>query len=163
MAWTAEPRRAADRRGLRYPSGPTDAEWGLVAPLIRPAKHGGGPRKVDVREVLNAVFHVLSTGCLWCAPPKGLPPKSTVRDHFSRWEWEGTIGRIRHALCVAAREGAGRGPARRRRSSTARRRRARERGLHARPFRLRRGPPGAEDGGCRRPHRHVEDGVCPPL
>jgi hypothetical protein len=34
MVWTAEHRRAADRRGLRYPSDLTDAEWALVAPLI---------------------------------------------------------------------------------------------------------------------------------
>ena len=66
MAWTAEHRRAADRRGLRYPSDLTDAEWALVAPLIRPAKRGGRRRSVDVREVLNAVFYLLSTGCQWC-------------------------------------------------------------------------------------------------
>ena len=36
MTWTAEHRRAADRRGLRYPSDMTDAEWALVRPLIRP-------------------------------------------------------------------------------------------------------------------------------
>ncbi|WP_431272187.1 IS5 family transposase [Dankookia sp. P2] len=108
MAWTAEHRRAADRRGLRYPSDLTDAEWALVAPLIRPAKHGGRPRKVDVREVLNAVFYVLSAGCQWSALPKDLPPKSTVWDYFSRWEWEGTIERIHHALYVAVRESAGR-------------------------------------------------------
>lgn len=41
MAWTAEHRRAADWRGLRYPSDLTHAEWALVAPLIRPATHGG--------------------------------------------------------------------------------------------------------------------------
>jgi transposase len=57
---------------------------------------------VDVREVLNAVFYVLSTGCQWSALPKDLPPKSTVWDYFSRWEWEGTIERIHHALYVAA-------------------------------------------------------------
>jgi transposase len=56
MAWTAERRRAADRRGLRYPSDLTDAEWAVVAPLIRPARHGGRSRKVDVRGVLNAAF-----------------------------------------------------------------------------------------------------------
>jgi len=63
---------------------------------------------VDVREVLNAVFYVLSTGCQWSALPKDLPPKSTVWDYFSRWEWEGTIERIHHALYVAVREQAGR-------------------------------------------------------
>lgn len=108
MAWTAEHRRAADRRGLRYPSDLTDAEWSLAAPLIRPAKRGGRPRTVDVREVLNAVFYVPSTGCQWGALPKDLPPKSTVSDYFSRWEWEGTIERIHHVLDVAVREQAGR-------------------------------------------------------
>lgn len=108
MAWTVEHRRAADRRGLRYPSDLTDAEWALVAPLIRPAKRGGRPRTVDVREVLNAIFSVLSTGCQWAALPKDLPPKSTVWDYFSRWEWEGTTARIHHALSVAVREQAGR-------------------------------------------------------
>ena len=108
MAWTAEHRRAADRRGLRYPSDLTDAEWALVVPLIRPAKRGGRRRTVDVREVLNAVFYVLSTGCQWQALPKDLPPKSTAWDYFSRWEWEGTIERIHHILYVAVREQAGR-------------------------------------------------------
>ena len=41
MTWTAEHRRAADRRGLRYPSDMTDAEWALVQPMIRPARCGG--------------------------------------------------------------------------------------------------------------------------
>ena len=59
---------------------------------------------MDVREVLNAVFYVLSTGCQWQALPKDLPPKSTVWDYFSRWEWEGTIERIHHVLYVAVRE-----------------------------------------------------------
>ena len=108
MGWTAEHRRAADRRGLRYPSDLTDDEWALVAPLIGPAKHGGRPRTANVREVLNAVFYVLSTGCQWSALPKDLPPKSTAWDYFSRWEWEGTIERIHHVLYVAVREQAGR-------------------------------------------------------
>ena len=67
--WKPEYRRAADRRGLRYPSDLTDAEWTLVAPLIRPAKRDGRPRTVNVREVLNAIFYVLSTGCQWNARP----------------------------------------------------------------------------------------------
>jgi transposase len=108
MAWATEHRRAADRRGLRYPSDLTDAEWALVSPLIRPAKHGCRPRRVNVREVLNAVFYVLSIGCPWSALPKGLPPKSRVWDYFSRWEWDGTIERIHHTLYVAVRKQAGR-------------------------------------------------------
>ena len=108
MAWTAEHRLAAARRGLRYPTDLTDTEWALVAPLIRPAKHGGRPRTVDVREVLNAIFYLLSTGCQWNALPKDLPPRSTVHDYLSRWDWDGTIERVHHLLYVAVREAAGR-------------------------------------------------------
>ena len=108
MTWTAEHRRAADRRGLRYPSDMTDAEWALVRPLIRPAKRGGRPRTVDVREVLIAIFYVLSTGCQWQAMPKDLPSKSTAWSYFSLWDWDGTIERIHHTLYVAERERAGR-------------------------------------------------------
>ena len=106
--WKPEHRRAADRRVLRYPSDLSDAEWDLVAPLIPPAKRGGRPRKVDVREVLNAIFYVLSTGCQWHALPSDLPPRSTVWDYLDLWEWNGTIERIHHELYVRCREQAGR-------------------------------------------------------
>ncbi len=106
--WKPEHRAAADRGRLRCPSDLTDAEWALIEPLIPPAKHGGRKRTVDVREVLNGIFYVLSTGCQWTALPKDLPPKSTVYDYFDLWEWDGTLARIRHELYVAVRERAGR-------------------------------------------------------
>ena len=105
--WKPEHRRTADRRGLRYPSGLTDAEWALVGPAIPPAKRGGRRREVNVREVLNAIFDVLSTGCQWAALPKDLPPKSTAHAYFMLWEWDGTLERIHHALDVATRERGG--------------------------------------------------------
>ena len=101
-------RRAADRRELGYPSDLIDAKWALVAPLIRPAKRGGRPRSVDVREVLNAIFYVLSTGCQWNAIPSDLPPRSTVWDYLDLWEWDGTIARVHDALYVESRERSGR-------------------------------------------------------
>src|SRR5258705_12830827 len=78
--WKAEPRLAADRRGLRYPSDLTDAEWAIVAAMIPLGRHDGRRRSVNVREVLNGIFYVLWTGCQWKALPKDLPPKSTVHD-----------------------------------------------------------------------------------
>jgi transposase len=106
--WKPEHRAAADRRGLRYPSDLTDDEWALVAPLIRPAKRGGRPRSVNVREVLNAVFYVLWTGCQWKALPKDFPPRSTVWAYFDLWSYDGTLARIHEALYVALREAEGR-------------------------------------------------------
>ena len=61
-----------------------------------------------MREVLNAIFYVLSTGCQWKALPKDLPPKSTAHYYFMLWDWDRTLERIHHALYVAAREQAGR-------------------------------------------------------
>jgi transposase len=106
--WTSEHRRDADRSGLRYPSDLTDAEWGLVKSMIPPAKHGGRPRDVNLREVLNSIFYVLWTGCQWGALPKDLVPKSTAHSYFMLWEWDGTLERIHHALYVAERERQGR-------------------------------------------------------
>ncbi len=69
-SWTQEHRQSHER-GLRYPSDLTDAEWALVGALIPPARRGGRPRDVDIREVLNAVFYLLSTGCQRDALPQG--------------------------------------------------------------------------------------------
>ena len=68
--WTTEIRGRYDRDRLRYPSDLTDEEWKLVEPLIPPAKHGGDKRTVDIREVVNALMYVLSTGCQWRAIPR---------------------------------------------------------------------------------------------
>src|ERR1700734_887041 len=106
--WTAEHRRLAVRRGLRCPSDLTNDEWALIEPMIPPAKRGGRRLEVDVREVLNAIFYVLSTGCQWAALPKDLPPKSTAHLYFMLWDWDGTLERIHHAFYVATREREGR-------------------------------------------------------
>lgn len=106
--WTAEHRRNHDRKGLRYPSDLSDPEWALVEALIPPAKRGGRPRDVNMREVLNAVFYVLSTGCQWDALPKDLPPKSTVYYYFSLWRSDRTLLRLHQALYAELRQASGR-------------------------------------------------------
>src|SRR4051794_28524603 len=63
--WTDENRARYDRSKLRYPSDLTDAEWEFVRPYIPPCKRGGRQRTVDLREVVNSVMYVLSTGCQW--------------------------------------------------------------------------------------------------
>lgn len=106
--WTNENRSLYDRSKLRYPSDLTDAEWVLIEPLIPPAKRGGGKRTVNLREVVNGLMYVLSTGCQWRAIPKDLPPRSTVHGYLDLWSWDGTLDRIHHALYVECREKAGR-------------------------------------------------------
>ena len=67
-----------------YKSDLTDAEWEIIQPLIPPAKKGGHPRTVNMREVINGIFYVLKTGCSWEMLPNDLPPSSTVYSYF-RW------------------------------------------------------------------------------
>ena len=102
--WTAENRARYDRSRLRYPSDLTDDEWAHVSPLIPPAKRGGNRRHVDVREVMNGIMFVLSTGCQWRAIPKDLPPRSTLFDYLDLCSWDGTLDRIHHALYLECRE-----------------------------------------------------------
>jgi transposase len=106
--WTVENRARYDRSRLRYPSDLTDQEWALVKPEIPRAKRGGNKRTVDVREVVNGLMYVLSTGCQWRAIPKDLPPRSTVNHYFCRWQHDGTLDRLHHALYVRCREQADR-------------------------------------------------------
>ena len=102
--WTKENRRRYDRSGLRYDSELTDEEWAEIAPLIPPAKPGGNKRSVDLREVVNGVMYILSTGCQWRAIPKDLAARSTVYDYLDRWSWDGTLELMHYALYVKCRE-----------------------------------------------------------
>jgi len=102
--WTVENRPRYNRDRLRYPSDVTDDEWALIAPLIPPAKRGGRRRSVDVREVVNGLLYVLSTGCQWRYVPKGLPARSTLFGYFDLWTYHGVIDRIHHALYLQCRD-----------------------------------------------------------
>jgi len=93
-----------DRSPLRYPSDLTDEEWALVGPMIPPAKDGGNKRRVKVREVVNGIMYILSTGCQWRAVPKDLPPRSTLFDYLDLWSLDGTLDRMHHALYVVCRK-----------------------------------------------------------
>jgi transposase len=102
--WTAENRARYDRSRLRYPSDLTGEEWALIEPRIPSAKRGGNKRTVKLREIVNGLMYILSTGCQWRAIPKDLPPRSTLHDYLDLWNWDGTLDRIHHALYVECRE-----------------------------------------------------------
>ena len=102
--WTDKDRPQYNRDYLRYPSDLSDDEWAVIVPLIPPAKRGGGKRRVDMRAVVNGLMYILSTGCQWRYIPKDLPPRGTLHDYFSLWNWDGTLDRIHHALYLQCRE-----------------------------------------------------------
>src|SRR6476659_951500 len=84
-------------RTPHYPSDVTDDQWALVEPLI-PVYPGGRPRKTSTRDVLDAVFYVLRTGCQWRYLPTDFPPKSTAWRYFDEWRHNGTLDAIHDTL-----------------------------------------------------------------
>jgi len=102
--WTNENRGKYKREHLRYPSDLTDEEWAHVEPLIPPARRGGRRRETNMREALNAVMYVLSTGCQWRYLPKDFPPRSTVYRYFCDWGIDGALDRIHDTLYQKCRE-----------------------------------------------------------
>jgi transposase len=84
-------------RANKYPSDVTDEQWRLIESLI-PVYPGGRPRKTDLRDVVDAVFYILRTGCQWRYLPKDFPPKSTVWRYFDEWRHNGTLDTIHDTL-----------------------------------------------------------------
>ena len=84
-------------RTNKYPSDVTDEQWALIERLI-PVYPGGRPRQTNLRDVVDAVFYLLRTGCQWRYLPKDFPPKSTVWRYFDEWRHNGTLEEIHDTL-----------------------------------------------------------------
>ena len=106
--WTETTQPQYRREGLRYASDVTDAEWAEIEALLPAAKRLGRPRTTMLREVVNALLYLLTTGCQWRLLPKEFPPFSTVQRFFYRWRDEGLWQTINHSLVMRVREAAGR-------------------------------------------------------
>src|SRR5215471_17148423 len=90
-----------------YPTDLSDEQWAVLEPLIPPAKHGGRPREVDMREVVNTLFYQNRSGCQWDMLPHDLVAKSTAYDYFKAWRDDGTWLRLVDALRGMVRVAAG--------------------------------------------------------
>jgi transposase len=106
--WTETTQRQYRREGLRYASDVTDEEWLEIEALLPSPKKLGRPRTTEMREVVNALLYLLTTGCQWRLLPREFPPFSTVQRFFYRWRDAGLWQTINHALVMRVREAAGR-------------------------------------------------------
>ncbi len=93
-----------------YPTDVTDGQWRLIAPSIPPAKPGGRPREVDVREVVNAILYVVRTGCSWRQLPHDFPPWQTAYYYYRGYQQNGTWRKIHDHLRGQVRRKAGKKP-----------------------------------------------------
>jgi transposase len=103
MPWTEITRAEYQRSGLRYASDMTDAEWALIERLLPRRRRLGRPRKWDLRDIVQAILYILSTGCQWRALPKEFPPYSTVQGYFYAWRDIGRWQKIVTTLVRMAR------------------------------------------------------------
>ncbi len=87
-----------------YPTDLTDEQWELIELVIPPAKRGGRPRAVSMREVVNAMFYVTRSGCQWDMLPHDLPAKSTVYEYFATWRDDGTWQLLLDILRMSVRQ-----------------------------------------------------------
>jgi putative transposase len=93
-----------------YPTDLTDAQWKILESFIPPPKPGGRPRETDIREVFNAIFYLLRTGCAWRLLPHDFPPWQTVYGYFRRWKKDGVWKQIHDTLHQQRRKQAGHDP-----------------------------------------------------
>ncbi len=94
----------------RYPTDLSNEEWGLIEPYLPTPKRRGRPRLHSPREILNAVFYVLKSGCQWRMLPREFPPWKTVFHYFRAWRLDGVWERMNRAMRQRLRERLGRDP-----------------------------------------------------
>jgi transposase len=108
MPWTKVTRRDYRRDGLRYASDLTDREWALLEPHMPTPCRRGRRRKTDLRDVVDALVYMATTGCQWRMLATEFPPYSTVQGYFYAWRDNGLLEGINHHLVMATRELEGR-------------------------------------------------------
>jgi putative transposase len=93
-----------------YPSDLSDTEWECLEPHVPPPNNRGRPRAHPAREIFDAIFYVLKSGCPWRLLPRDFPPWETVYCWFRRWRIDGTWERLNAALRELLRARSGRNP-----------------------------------------------------
>ena len=106
--WTPATRRRHSREHLRYASDVSDEEWALLEPHLPAPCLTGRPRAWPMREIVNAIFYVLRSGCAWRLLPDSFPPRQTVYGWFLRLRDDCVLERLNHHLVMLDRARSGR-------------------------------------------------------
>jgi putative transposase len=90
-----------------YPSDMSDAQWNIIRPLIPPAKRGGRPRAVKMRQIVNGLLYMVRGGCSWRMLPREYGPWQTVYGYFRAFRRTGVWQKMHDALREKVRRKAG--------------------------------------------------------
>ncbi len=95
----------------KYPTDLTDAQWKHIESYVASPYKRGRPKIHSLRQVLDAVFYVLRSGCAWRRLlPREFPPWRAVYYWFRKWRIDGTFERLNSALRERYRIQLGRNP-----------------------------------------------------
>jgi putative transposase len=81
-----------------YQTDLSDAEWSYIEPHLPTPRAPGRPRVHTLREITDAIFYIVRSGCAWRLLPHDFPPWKTVHHYFRRWRIDGTFERMHSAL-----------------------------------------------------------------
>jgi putative transposase len=87
-----------------YPTNLTEKQWQVIEKIVDSKKR---KRKHSLREILNAIFYLLKTGCQWRMLPNDFAPWNTVYFYYSKWKNEGLIEELNEILRSYIRKKAG--------------------------------------------------------
>lgn len=85
---------------LAYPDDLSDREWEQIQPILKANtyRNAGTHCKYPRREMLNAMFYILRTGCRWTDLPHDFPPWKSVYAQFLRWRQRDLFMKINRSL-----------------------------------------------------------------
>ena len=81
-----------------YQTDLSDAEWSYIEPYLPTPQAPGRPRVHTLREIIDAIFYIVRSGCAWRLLPHEFPPWKTVYHYFRFWRLDGTWERMHAAL-----------------------------------------------------------------
>jgi putative transposase len=81
----------------RYPTDLSDEEWSCIEPHLPAPSAPGRPRLHTLREILDAIFYIVRSGCAWRLLPHDFPPWKTIHHYFRRWRIEKAPRRLKDA------------------------------------------------------------------
>jgi putative transposase len=94
----------------RYPSDLTDEEWEVLEVILNEVDPytTGRPRKVNLREILNAIYYLNKTGCPWRYLPTDFPSYHLVNYYYQKWLRQKVWEKINTAIRQKVRKESGR-------------------------------------------------------
>jgi transposase len=84
---------------MSYSTDLSDAEFEHIEEHLPTANQRGRPKIHPPREILNAIFYVLKSGCPWRLLPREFPPWRSVYHWFRAWRIDGTVERLNALSC----------------------------------------------------------------